>query len=131
MITQVKQYIFISRVPLYTQACFYDQTRLCNISPISLRQKNDKLNKPPTPDYVSKLLEQLSNINVNDQITLDPEKNALLNKGKLNFKKGQLISYTLNNVPYTVEILNQAGKTTGSCRNSFNIEYKHLDEEDK
>ena len=103
----------------------------CNISPISLRQKNDTLNKPPTPDYVSKLSEQLSNINVNDQITLDPEKNALLNKGKLNFKKGQLISYTLNNVPYTVEILNQAGKTTGSCRNFFNIEHKHLDEEDK
>ena len=97
----------------------------CNTSPISFRQKNDKPNKPATPDYLSKLSKRLCNININDQITLDPDKNALLDKGKHNFKKGQLVSYTLNNVPDTVEILNQAGKATGSYRNSFNVEYKH------
>ena len=48
----------------------------CNTSPISVRQKNDKPNEPTTPTYVSKLSEQLSNININDQITLDPDKNV-------------------------------------------------------
>ena len=85
----------------------------CNSSPISLRQGNDKLNQPATPDYVSKLSKQLFDININDRITLNPDKNALLNKGKLkNFRKGQFVSYTLNNVPYTVEILNLVAKTT-------------------
>ena len=46
------------------------------MSPLSVRQKNDKLNEPATPTYVSKLSEQLSNININDQITLDPDKNV-------------------------------------------------------
>ena len=41
-----------------------------------------------------------------------------------------MISCTLNNVPYTVEILNQAGKTTGLHKNSFNAECKHQDEEE-
>ena len=54
----------------------------------------------------------------------------MLNKGKLNFKKGQLVSYTLNNVPYTGEILNWAGKTTVSYKNPFNVEYKHQDQEE-
>ena len=54
----------------------------------------------------------------------------MLNKGKLNLKKGQLVSYTLNNVSYTVEILNWAGKTTWSYKNSFNVEYKHQDQEE-
>ena len=66
-----------------------------NTSPISLGQENDKLNEPATPDSVSKLSEQLSNININDPITLNPDKNSLLNKGKLNFNKRQLVSYTL------------------------------------
>ena len=35
-----------------------------------------KPNKPAAPTYVSKLSEQLSNININDQITLDPDKNV-------------------------------------------------------
>ena len=52
----------------------------CNTSPISLGQQNNKLNEPETPDYVSKLSEQLSNVNINDQITLNPDKNVLLNK---------------------------------------------------
>ena len=54
----------------------------------------------------------------------------MLNKWKLNLKKGQLVSYTLNNVSYTVEILNWAGKTTWSYKNSFNVEYKHQDQEE-
>ena len=48
----------------------------CNTSPISVRQKNDKPNEPTAPIYVSKLSEQLPNININDQITLDPDKNV-------------------------------------------------------
>ena len=48
----------------------------CNTSTLSVRQKNDKLNVPATSTYVSKLSEQLSNININDQITLDPDKNV-------------------------------------------------------
>ena len=63
----------------------------CYTSPTSVKQENDKLNEPAMPDYVSKLSEQLPNININDKITLSPDKNALLNKGKLNFKKGQLV----------------------------------------
>ena len=59
---------------------------------------------------VSKLSERLSNINTNDQITLNPDKNALLNKGKFYFKKGQLVTYTLNNAPYMVEILIKLAK---------------------
>ena len=102
----------------------------CNTSPISLGQQNNKLHEPETLDYVSKLSEQLSNVNINDQITLNPDKNVLLNKRKLNFKKGQLVSYTLHNVQYTVEILNQAGKTTGSYKNSFTVEYKRQDQEE-
>ena len=47
----------------------------CNPSPISVRQKNDKPNEPAAPTYVSKLSEQLPNVNINDQITLDPDKN--------------------------------------------------------
>ena len=103
----------------------------CNSSPISLRQGNDKLNQPATPDYVSKLSKQLFDININDWITLNPDKNALLNKGKLkNFRKGQFVSYTLNNVPYTVEILNRVAKTTWSHKNSFNVEYKQQGKEE-
>ena len=48
----------------------------CNTSPISVRQKNDKPNEPAAHTYVSKLSEQLPNININDQITLDPDKNV-------------------------------------------------------
>ena len=48
----------------------------CNTSPISVRQKNDKPNEPAPPTYVSKLSEQLPNVNINDQITLDPDKNV-------------------------------------------------------
>ena len=48
----------------------------CNPSPISVRQKNGKPNEPAAPTYASKLSEQLPNVNINDQITLDPDKNA-------------------------------------------------------
>ena len=48
----------------------------CNTSPISVRQKNYKPNEPAAHTYVSKLSEQLPNININDQITLDPDKNV-------------------------------------------------------
>ena len=48
----------------------------CNTSLISVRQKNDKPNAPAAHTYVSKLSEQLPNININDQITLDPDKNV-------------------------------------------------------
>ena len=78
---------------------------------------------------VSKLSKQLSTINKNDQITLNPDK-SFTSKEKLDFKKGQLISYTLNNFPYTAKILNWADKTTGSYKNSFNVEYKQWDEEE-
>ena len=74
--------------------------------------------------------EQRSTVNKNDQIRLNHDK-SFVSKEKLNFKKGQLISYILNNLPYTVKILNWAGKTTGSYKNSFDVKYKQWDEEKK
>ena len=59
----------------------------CNTSPISFRQKNGKPNEPATPDYLSKLSKQLCNININDKITLDPDKNTFWIKENVISKK--------------------------------------------
>ena len=57
-------------------------------------------------------MNQLLNININDQDT-STLYNKVSNKEKLKLKKGQLVSYTLNDIPYTVEILGCASKATG------------------
>ena len=69
--------------------------------------------QPQTNDSISELTNQLSNININDQDTSTPYNNKVSNKEKLKLKKGQLVSYTLNDIPYTVEILGCASKATG------------------
>ena len=74
-------------------------------------------------------MNQLLNININDQDT-STLYNKVSNKEKLKLKKGQLVSYTLNDIPYTVEILGCAGKATGLYKNSFNVEYKQIDQEE-
>ena len=72
-------------------------------------------------------MNQLLNININDQDT-STLYNKVSNKEKLKLKKGQLVSYTLNDIPYTVEILGRAGKATGLYKTSFNVEYKQIDQ---
>ena len=74
-------------------------------------------------------MNQLLNININDQDT-STLYNKVSNKEKLKLKKGQLVSYTLNEIPYTVEILGCASKATGLYKNSFNVEYKQIDQEE-
>ena len=76
------------------------------------------------------LTNQLSNININEQESSTLYNNKVLNKENLKLKKGQLVSYTLNDIPYTVEILGHAGKATGLYKNSFNVEYKQIDQEE-
>ena len=36
----------------------------------------------------------------------------------------------MNEIPYTVEILGCASKATGLYKNSFNVEYKQIDQEE-
>ena len=86
--------------------------------------------QPQTNDSISELTNQLSNININDQDTSTLYNNKVSNKEKLKLKKGQLVSYTLNDIPYTVEILGCASKATGLYKNSFNVEYKQIDQEE-
>ena len=42
----------------------------------------------------------------------------------MKFKKGQLVIFNLDKVPYFVEILGRAGKATGQYKNYFNVEYQ-------
>ena len=104
---------------------------------------NDKINSDPNSadplatndqpqinDSISELTNQLLNTNINDQESSTLYNNKVLNKENLKLKKGQLVSYTLNDIPYTVEILGHAGKATGLYKNSFNVEYKQIDQEE-
>ena len=108
-----------------------------NNSQNSVTNPDPNSTNPPAPsdqlqtNDIAELTNQLSNININDQESSNLHNNKVVNKEKLNLKKGQLISYTLNDIPYTVEILGRAGKATGSYKNSFNVEYKELDQEEK
>ena len=39
-------------------------------------------------------------------------------------KKGKLVTFKLDKMPHTVEILGKAGKATGQYKTHFNVEYK-------
>ena len=42
-----------------------------------------------------------------------------------NIKKGQTVSFSLNDENYIGEIVSRAGKTTDKHKNAFNIQYHH------
>ena len=73
-------------------------------------------NSSKEQNTLENLTKQLAAIDINDH-----------NSGKNNLhkiKKGQIIDFTVDNIPYKVEILSRAGKATGKFKNAFNIEYK-------
>ena len=94
----------------------------------ALSQQTDELNKTTrcasSDDYVgsnsrdeqySNLTNRFSNISLED---------LFQNLENLKFKKGQLVTFNLDKVPYIVKILGRAGKATGQYKNYFNVEYQ-------
>ena len=73
-------------------------------------------NSSKEQNTLENLTKQLAAIDINDH---NNEKNNLHK-----IKKGQIIDFTVDNIPYKVEILSRAGKATGKFKNAFNIEYK-------
>ena len=61
---------------------------------------------------IDEVTEQLSNISINDQ-------------NVPNIKKGQTVSFSLNDENYITEILSRTGKATGKYKNTFNVKYYH------
>ena len=78
----------------------------------STNNSSEKLNEENT----TTLMNKLAAININDN------NNESENLHKI--KKGRIIDFTIDNMPYKVEILSRAAKATGKFKNSFNIEYK-------
>ena len=65
---------------------------------------------------MEKLTNKLAAIN----ITANNNESKNLHK----IKKGKIIDFTIDNMPYKVEILSRTAKPAGKFKNSFNIEYK-------
>ena len=103
-----------------------------NITPSFVKLENEPCSSElTTPDCITELSDQLSSININDNIdTPIYTSNPIVSKGKLNLKKGQLVTFSVDNNNYTAEIINRAGKATGTYKNSFNVQYKQLNEEE-
>ena len=70
---------------------------------------------PQNPDPISNLTNRLSNISLED-LSQNPENRK--------FKKGQLVTFNLDKVSYTAEILGRADKATGPYKNHFKAENK-------
>ena len=87
-----------------------------NLSLVSQIPDKTSSSPDPVPDPISKLSSRLSNINLED-LSSDKE--------DYKFKKGQLVTYRLDDTPCTVEILSRVGKAIGKYKNHFNVEYKH------
>ena len=63
-------------------------------------------------DSIDEVTEQLSNISINDQ-------------NVPNIKKGQTVSFSLNDENCIAEISSRAAKATGKYKNTFNVQYHH------
>ena len=61
---------------------------------------------------IDEVTKQLSNVSINDQ-------------NVPNIKKGQTVSFSLNDENYIAEILGRAGKDAGKYKNTFNVQYHH------
>ena len=65
---------------------------------------------------MEKLTNKLAAISIND--------NNTEGKNSHKIRKGKIIDFTIDNMPYKVEILSKAAKATRKFKNSFNIQYK-------
>ena len=81
----------------------------------STNNSSEKLNEENTTT-LEKLTIKLEAMNINDN---DNE-----SKNLHKIKKGKVIDFRLDNMPYKVKILNSAAKATGKFKNSFNVGYK-------
>ena len=73
-------------------------------------------NSSKEQNTLENLTKQLAAIDINDY---NNEKNNLHK-----IKKEQIIDFTVDNIPYKVEILSRAEKATGKFKNAFYVEYK-------
>ena len=86
-----------------------------SLPPWSLPPSSLVSTNPPNPDPISNLTNTLSNISL---------ANLFQNTEDMKIKKEELVTFKLDKVAHTAEILSRSGKAWGQYKNHFKVEYK-------